>query len=57
MSTSRLQKQSPTVQRLHPAAYVTIESRQHLQPMYTSVWLALYQGLMQSASSKPGNKL
>ncbi len=57
MSTSRFQKQSPTVQRLYPAAYATIESRQHLQPMYTSVWLALYQGLMQSVSAKSESKM
>ncbi len=32
--------------RLHSKAYTSAKSRVHLQPMYTSVWLALIHGLM-----------
>lgn len=56
MNISRFQKRSPATQRLYSSVYTTAESRKHLKPMYTSVWLALYQGLMQSTSSNPAHK-
>ncbi len=50
MNNSLSQKQSPVVQRLHNQAFSTAKSRQHLRPIYSSVWLALIHGLMHPAS-------
>lgn len=48
MNKSMSQRQPPPAKRLYHTAYASRQSRKHLQPMYTSVWLALIQGLMNS---------
>lgn len=56
MNKTTSQKTAPASQRLYPRAYAHDRSRRHLQPMYTSVWLALIQGLMNPAAAKRAGK-
>jgi len=45
------QIQSPAEKRLYARAFASTPSRQHLQPMYTSVWLALLNSLLNSRNN------
>lgn len=49
MQAPSTKSQSSAKKRLYARAYNSSESRAHLQPMYTSVWICLVHNLLHIA--------